>query len=256
MSYYPFEPFWVQKERRQRATAKNSGQPATKGPSVIVEEKTEKPERRRDVPVKPLGMPEQFDIPEPLMTHQQWRFLTREFRYEQRRDYTKKNGWFILTDETATHLAEFLKGKKTLEVASGTGYVAAHMRQRGVEDYTAIDLYVNYWHMDSPNYGSMVGDALDHDYSDYEVVVMGWPPLGAPFGRKVVQKLRKDQILILQGESWGGCTGSDQMFNLIGDHFNIDEELSDKLNEKHIQFDGIHDEWTVYRHKGPKALRK
>lgn len=257
MSYYPHEPFWVQKNRRNKLAEKNMKKhEPTKGPSVIVEEKPVKKERVRGVTVKPLGLPEQFDVPEPLMKHEQWRFKTREFRYEIRRDHTKKQGWFILTEEVADILADYLKDKKTLEVASGTGYMANHLRQRGVEDYTAVDLYINYWEAGSPNYGSIVGDAFDHLNTDYDVVVMGWPPYADPFGKKVVKEMRGGQTLILQGEPWGGCTGTDQMFDLLGVHFTIDEELTEKLNDKHIQFDGIHDWWTVYHHKGPKAVRK
>lgn len=256
MSYYPHEPFWVQKKRRQKLAAKNSGQPATKGPSVIVPEKPVKQEVYKPISVKPLGVPDQFDTPEPLMSHEQWRFLTRDFNWSRRSEYTKKNGWFITTEETAVILADYLKDKKVLEVASGTGYLAAHLRERGVADYTAVDLYINYWHPDSPNYGSIVGDALGHINQDYHVVVMGWPPLGSPFGRKVVQQMRGGQTLILQGESQGGCTGSDQMFYLIDDHFTYDQELSDRLNEYHTQFEGIHDEWAVYHHKAVKAVSK
>lgn len=257
MSYYPFEPFWQRAQREKHYAAKKAKQPkTTKVPVTPVAEKPVKQKRVKGVSVKPLGLPEQFDIPEPLMQHEQWRFKTREFRYEMRREHVKKNGWYILTEEVAAVLTEFLKDKKTLEVASGTGYMANHLRQRGVKDYTAVDLYINYWEVDSPNYGSIVGDAFDHLNDDHDIVVMGWPPYGDPFGRKVVQQLRGGQTLILQGESYGGCTGCDRMFELLGKHFTVDEELTEKLNDKHIQFDGIHDWWTVYHHKDTKAVSK
>lgn len=252
--YHPY-PFWLAKGRK-KATGKNSGQPSTKGPSVIVKEKVEKPKREKPITVKPFGVPEVFDTPDDLMTHEQWRFLTREFRYEQRREHTKSKGWHITTAETAAVLANYLKGKKVLEVASGTGYLAAHMRRLGVEQYTAVDLYINYWEMNSPNYGSIVGDAFEHVDGDYDVIVMAWPPYAAPFGKDIVKRMRPGQTLILQGESWGGCTGSDKMFELLTDHFREDEDVSEELNFKHIQFDGIHDWWTVYHHKGTKVVNK
>src|ERR1700690_3776114 len=193
MSYFPSQPYWALKDRRKKASGKNSGQLASKGPSVIVKEKVEPPKPSKTIPVKPLGLPEQFDTPEALMSHEQWRFLTRDFDWTRRSQHTKQKGWFITTEEVANILAEYLQGKKTLEVASGTGYLAAHLRQRGVEDYTAVDLYINYWEVDSPNYGSIVGDAFEHLNTDYDVVVMGWPPYADPFGRKVVQQMRGGQ---------------------------------------------------------------
>lgn len=251
------EPFWTLRDRRKRAVAKSvKKHEPTKGPSVIVKEKVVKQEHVVPISVKPMGTPDQFDIPDPLMTHEAWRFLTRNHDWERRRKYTEKNGWFIPTEETVGILAEYLKDKKVLEVASGTGYLAAHLRQRGVADYTAVDLYVNYWEVDSPNYGSTVGDALEHVNQDYNVVVMAWPPYNAPFGRKVVQQMRGGQTLVLQGEGWGGCTGSDQMFQALDDYFVRDDELTDRLNEHHIQFESIHDEWTVYHHKAVKAVQK
>ena len=255
VSVYHGFPFWLQKGRSKNRS-KNSGQPNSKYPAVIVtEKKAANQERPKPITVKPFGVPDQFDTPEPLMTHEQWRFVTRGFDYERRRKHTKNTGWHITTVETAEVLAEYLRDKKVLEVASGTGYLAAHMRQMGVKDYTAVDLYINYWEVSTPNYGSIVGDAFDHLNTDYDVVVMAWPPYASRFGADVVKQLYGKQTLILQGEPWGGCTGDDKMFQLLDDHFEYDEELSDRLNDKHSQFDGFHDWWSVYHHV-PKVGRR
>jgi hypothetical protein len=211
--------------------------------------------------VKKPGVPEQFDEPFPLMTKQEWKqfqdpslgelneiFNEIEHDYHQREDYVRNNAWFILTSENADYLANYLKDKNVLEVGAGTGYVAAHLRQRGVENYRAVDLWSSwYWTHDKKNFGSECGDALEVDYDPYDVLVMGWPPMGSDFALKVLQKMRVGQVMIYQGEGFMGCTGSDSMFHYFDLAFERDGEMTMELERHHIRFGGMRDNWAVYK---------
>lgn len=167
--------------------------------------------------------------------------------YQVRCRYTSRIGWFILTTEVREVLVNFLKGKRVLEVGSGTGYFAAHMKQGGVEDYNAVDIWdPQYWDERTTRYFGIDGDSLDYIDNSYDVIVMNWPPYDEPFAHQVVKKMAKGQVLIFEGEGYGGCTGDDDFFNYLDDHFTPIKELDDELNEHHIRFHGVNDHWWVY----------
>lgn len=171
-------------------------------------------------------------------------------RWEYRWGHTGNVSWYILTKEVANKLAKIMRGKKVYEPASGRGYLASQMRLRGVDNYTAIDLLDESWYPEGlVNYGSAQGDAFELFQKDADIVVMTWPPYDDPFGLNVLKHMVSGQVLIFNGESQGGCTGCDGMFNYLRRFFTLDDDLSEELNDFHIRFWGINDHWYVYTRK-------
>lgn len=167
--------------------------------------------------------------------------------YQVRCGYTSRIGWFILTTEVKEILVNFLKGKRVLEVGSGTGYFAAHMKQGGVGDYNAVDIWDPlYWDERTTRYFGIDGDSLDYIDNSYDVIVMNWPPYDEPFAHQVVKKMSKGQVLIYNGQGSGGCTGDKDFFNYLDEHFTPMKELDYELNENHVSFPCIKDHWWVY----------
>ena len=164
--------------------------------------------------------------------------------YQVRCRYTSRIGWFILTTEVKEVLVNFLKGKRVLEVGSGTGYFAAHMKQGGVEDYNAVDIWDTlYWDERTTRYFGIDGDSLDYIDNSYDVIVMNWPPYDEPFAHQVVKKMSKGQVLIYNGQGSGGCTGDKDFFNYLDEHFTPMKELDYELNENHVSFPCTKDHW-------------
>lgn len=167
--------------------------------------------------------------------------------YDVRCRYTSRIGWFILTTEVKEVLIKFLKGKSVLEVGSGTGYFAAHMKQGGVEDYNAVDIWdPQYWDERTPRHFGIDGDSLDYIDNSYDVIVMNWPPYDEPFAHQVIKKMVKGQVLIYNGQGSGGCTGDVDFFNYLDKHFTPMKELDYELNENHVSFPCTKDYWWVY----------
>ena len=167
--------------------------------------------------------------------------------YHVRCRYTSRIGWFILTTEVKQVLVNFLKGKRVLEVGSGTGYFAAHMKDGGVVDYNAVDIWdPQYWDERTPRHFGIDGDSLDYIDNSYDVIVMNWPPYDEPFAHQVVKKMTKGQILIYNGQGSGGCTGDKDFFNYLDEHFTPMKELDYELNENHVSFPCTKDHWWVY----------
>lgn len=169
-----------------------------------------------------------------------------QFHSDFRMGYVETTSWYLLSQETAQVLATFLKGKKVVEVGAGTGYLAAHMRNLGVWSYKAYDNHSTHYTEDAANYGVISGDALEVNLAKYDIVVMCWPPYNHPFGEQIVKRLQPGQILVYQGEV-SGCCGTDMMFDLLWEHFDEMSDLQDELNRHHVQHEGLHDEWVVYK---------
>ena len=75
---------------------------------------------------------------------------------------------------------------------------------------------------------------------------MSWPDMENETDAEIVKAMKPGQVLIYQGESYGGCTGSDELHEAIFNLCTPDEELNIKLRASHIQWYGIHDYWEVY----------
>ena len=75
---------------------------------------------------------------------------------------------------------------------------------------------------------------------------MNWPPYADQFAYQVAKKMSKGQVLIFEGEGYGGCTGDVRFFNYLDKHFTQMKELDDELNEHHVSFPCTKDHWWVY----------
>lgn len=177
----------------------------------------------------------------------------------KRRAVVDMTMWPILTQEVADQLAIWLGDKRVLEVGAGTGYLAEHLRRRGVRHYRAMDdLSTAHYTGRHPVYGDVERyDALLADFSRYEVVIMSWPPYGHDFARRVAGKMLPGQYLVYQGEVHGCTAGADFDDYL---YLNFDEQAAPfTLDLLHVTYPGFRDQWRLYRKTGecdyPRLLK-
>lgn len=190
----------------------------------------------------------------PLRTKAQWkrRFSKGPF-YRQmnlRYSHIDRSGFPIVTTEVADELVRVIGDRCVLEVGAGTGYLAKHLQDRGVnihpidsgkgdctrEEWWARKRYTKVHEVD-------VDDLPD--FAGYDVILMSWPCYNTNFAMKVADKMSLGQLLIYQGESKGGCTGNYAFFDTLKEQFiEIENEI---LDDEHVQFFGIHDWWRLYR---------
>lgn len=171
--------------------------------------------------------------------------------FEQRRLFTQRYGWFILTDEVAKRLSSFIKDKTVVEVFAGTGYLASHLRTlSGLsrKEYRAYDNrgWANYYI--NPTWKNVVNkNAFMAPIKKANVVIMCWPPYDTNHGERIVKKMVSGQYLVMNGEGYGGCTGNEEMHEYVSTHFVHLEVLSEYINDDHVSFFGINDRWSIYR---------
>lgn len=168
-------------------------------------------------------------------------WLTRE-------KYVPRYGFVILPTEVISRLAGFMRGKRVLDSGAGSGYLSHCLRNRGIR-VTAIDnwshSYGSWGSYERVNSKVINCNVKDHDVSQYDIIVLSWPH----DGMETVSKMVSGQYLIYQGESLGGCTGSDEFFAALDESGQFEEIDAAFLNEYAIQFECIHDDWYVYRKK-------
>lgn len=170
----------------------------------------------------------------------------KEFHsWDMRRKLVSSVCWFLMASEHLDALAEQLKGKRVLEIAAGTGYLAAQMRLRGHSKYRAIDGRCSYFDIKSINFGTEIVDFYSlpiEELQSYDVILMTWPPYDSELAYHVFRKMRKGQVLFYLGEFWG-CTGSDRFHQALELHC---EALPDPLDDT-PQWAGIRDRWFAYK---------
>lgn len=172
------------------------------------------------------------------------------YSYNTRREYIEKCGWGVITKEQVEILSRFLFGFKVIEVCSGLGFLANHLRDYGVSDYLAFDNFTEcYPSVKLLNYGSVKRNVHSVNVAKAEAVVMCWPNYKSNLAETVVRKMRKGQYLIYQGEGWDGCTANNKFFEQITNKKKFQElrNLSECLNTHQVQWRGIHDYFTVYK---------
>lgn len=192
----------------------------------------------------PLPYQQLAAILEPMTHHQQW--IVRE-------EYTQHVGWSLLTMDTALQLANICYGRRVADLGCGTGYLTYVLRKLGVEDITAYDIAIH------PH--PFIGDIQQADYtntdlSQYDVILLSWPPYHEPQAALVAARIQPHQLLVYQGEGHGGCTGDDTFHSMLRSDFSSVEEFTVNLNARHLNFYGIYDSWEVYRKQSEFTKQK
>lgn len=164
--------------------------------------------------------------------------------------YIVNYGFVILTKEMLNTLVSYLKNKKVIDVGSGTGFISQHLRKRKI-GVTLNDAVVEESNRYSLKYclkPDLLGDVADLDFSTYDVIILSWPCYKSRHCEIVLDKMKKGQIIIYIGE-WLGCTATKEFHNTLEDEkkFSHLENISDELNNGHVNFPTIHDSFYVYQ---------
>lgn len=165
--------------------------------------------------------------------------------FSARELYIKSYGFVLVSAEVLAALVKLFKDLKVLEVGSGTGYLAKTLEDQSI-DITAVDNVAKSYRFEQTYKRDFSCDAVELLPGDYQAVLMCWPCLNSDFAMRVAQAMKPGQILVYQGEGPGGCTASDDFFDYIrSDAWIRLHEPEEALNDNHVQFVGIHDNWYV-----------
>lgn len=156
--------------------------------------------------------------------------------------YQQSGNYVIVTQKLISSLVKKLEGKKVLEVMSGTGLLAWHLKENGI-DIVATDS--GDWNLKEiePGFVKKI-DAVNaiEKYSSAEIVLMCWPYMDNN-AFQVLKTLKPHQLLICCGEV-KGCTADEDFWN------NYDYTTINEIDYQ--SFFGIKDNFYIGKMKNEK----
>lgn len=169
-----------------------------------------------------------------------------------RERYIEVVGFVLYSTEVLDELGRLLKNRIAIEVGAGTGFLSKQLKKRHIQ-IKPVDNGSRYVQnkFTVPHYCRIHSGQADHyvKKNRHDAVLMSWPDYNTEFAYKIATAMREGAMLIYQGEGEGGCTGDDKFFDYLQSHFEFCDAESYRLNEHHVQFDGLHDRWGVYQKK-------
>jgi SAM-dependent methyltransferase len=172
--------------------------------------------------------------------------------HSYRNEYVKLCGFAVHTQEVVDTLAGHFQNKKVIDVGCGNGYLTRLLSERNV-DIVGVDNYIRKYSFGTRKLTSEIRRRNGVFYvknhgRKFDAMILSWPCYNTDFAHRVASFIRKGQLLYYLGEGDGGCTGDADFHEYVqSESWLYEQELSEQLNNDHIQFSGIHDSWHVYR---------
>ena len=123
------------------------------------------------------------------------------YNWEERGERIHTKGFPNHTKECIRVLADYIGQRSVLEVGAGTGFLARHLHECGV-NIRAIDSQKGdctqpvWWEGNKLFFPVEAIDALSFDAYVEDIVLMAWPCYESSFAAEVVERLRVGQVLI------------------------------------------------------------
>lgn len=191
--------------------------------------------------------------------------ITGEYNYMRDNDirYVMQDvGMYgIVTNDWLYELANFLEGKKVLEVMCGRGWLSKGLKDMGI-NVIATDAQKSYLYWKERGLKELTNiekisakKAVEKYHNDVDYIIISWPPYDTPSAYNVIQKLKElesDVQVIFIGEGHGGCTANEDFFESI---YYIEEPGFDKVEYAYdkvvhgIEIPHIHDNISIVEPK-------
>jgi hypothetical protein len=158
-------------------------------------------------------------------------------------EYVRKYAWAIPSDEAVEAIVRY---SPLVEGGAGTGYWASLINKAGGDiicyDHAPPGEVHNIYEHKKTYHPVGCGSSEKMVLHKDRTLLLCWPPYDTPMGYEHIKE-HNGRTLILIGESRGGCTGDDDMFNIIHERYDLIETI-------HIpQWYGIHDCMEIFTHK-------
>lgn len=142
-------------------------------------------------------------------------FIETMEKFKIKDDYQYTGNYVVITLPLIQSLYNLFKDKKVVEVMSGTGLLAYHLRNNGLNNFIATDN--NSWGLlrEKPPITPIIQiDAVEavKAHPDADIILMCWPPFDNNIAEKVLDAMKVGQTLICCGER-NGCTGTTDFWN-------------------------------------------
>lgn len=196
---------------------------------------------------------------QPVQYYNYWKINSASVGFLNRYKFIERNGFPIITKENIDTLVKHMQGRKVLDVGSGACVFGEELKKHGI-DLKTLDT-VNYKGKEPDSEGGysfitdyspdILGSIESQDISGYNTFLISWCDMEGGASTSVLRRMKRGDILIINGESQGGCTGSNRFFDILCAMENKKKivslnEVADQLNNNSYHFYGIHDYFSVY----------
>lgn len=152
-----------------------------------------------------------------------------------------KYGYSIPTEKAIKRVAMFAP---ICDLGAGKGYWSLMLRRTGIE-VEAYDLnpikegHNPYYNKEEEVFFTIKKCDTDFIPSKNYTLFLSWPPYNNPMATDYIKKYKGDYVIYI-GESYGGCTGDDELFSLLGSQWYTEEIIYIP------QIPGMRDYLTIY----------
>lgn len=161
----------------------------------------------------------------------------------QRDLFRQKWGFSVPSRKAVLSIARFAGDRTILDIGCGRGTWSALLALAGcrVESYDSFD--DGYIREEDCLVHASVGDGCDILASrsrESDVLLLSWPPYWNDLADSSLQSFKGNRLVYI-GEEWGGCTATDEFFNLLDKDWKLSRTV--KLNN----FSPIQESVFMYR---------
>ena len=147
-------------------------------------------------------------------------FFTKE---QSRTDLVRYYSWAIPSDEVICHLAT--RHKAIVEIGAGTGYWASLLKKAGAQvmpfdAHRPSDGRNPYNHRVEWESIYEGGPEVLHKISPSMSLLLCWPPYDNPMGADCLKAFKGSRVIYIGEDKWG-CTGNEEMHDILADDYKI-----------------------------------
>ena len=164
-----------------------------------------------------------------------------------RKSFIKRSAYTCLSEEWINPLADYLKGKKCLEIMAGGGALSTVLSLRGVDiictDNHEWDRFTKW---QEPLKFDCV-EAIELYGQDIDYIICSWAIQYSPAMYNSLLKMREvnpNCTLIYIGELYGGNCATDEFFE---EAISVEDESFIKITNSYKSWCGMHDTLALYK---------
>jgi len=157
--------------------------------------------------------------------------------------FTKEFGWHFPTYDSLVKIRDYVSGKSVLSIGSGCAFVEFLLQILGV-NVTPTDPYLSHCTDEVTRHTEvevMTAREAIKSHPGIDIFLFCWPSWNpdpdwtGEAMEMIVSGKNENTRVIHIGEGEGGCTGSQKFFDLLNEHFTMEDEVWGK------NFYSIHD---------------
>ena len=156
--------------------------------------------------------------------------------YYRRKHFTENYSWAVPTQKVIDDLKRFVGNDTVLEIGSGKGLWAYLLKSIGI----------NVIATDIKKYQSSFTDIEEMDsikavnkYLNANVLMFIWPSYDESWAYEALKNFHGNKVIYI-GEGVGGCTGDDNLCNLLSEKFQLINDTEDNLLQWHAIYDRVY----------------